>query len=75
MQQAQRVRDSVKQGDVVWVALQSELVAPGVMQVLADSGFGVGLVDMEHGTFAIDQVRQLIDASRNHRSRPSFASR
>jgi len=28
MQQAQRVRDSVKQGDVVWVALQSELVAP-----------------------------------------------
>ena len=64
MQQTQRVRDSVKQGDVVWVALQSELVAPGVMQVLADSGFGVVLVDMEHGTFAIDQVRQLIDASR-----------
>jgi 2-dehydro-3-deoxyglucarate aldolase/4-hydroxy-2-oxoheptanedioate aldolase len=64
MQQAQQVRDSVKQGDVVWVALQSELVAPGVMQVLADSGFGIVLIDMEHGTYSMDQVRHLIDAGR-----------
>ena len=45
MQQTQRVRDSVQQGDVVWVAQQSELVAPGVMQILADSGFGGVLID------------------------------
>ena len=64
MQEAQRVRDSMKRGDIVWVALQSELLAPGVMKVLADSGFGVVLLDMEHGTYSMDQVRQLIDASR-----------
>ncbi len=67
MQQAQRVRDSVKRGDVVWVALQSELVAPGVVQILADCGFGVVLIDMEHGTYSMDQVRHLIDAGRQSR--------
>ena len=70
MQQAERVRDAVKQGEIVWVALQSELVASGVMQVLADSGFGAVLIDMEHGTYSIDQVRQLIDASQQSQIAP-----
>lgn len=56
MQQAQQARDSVKRSDSVSVALQSELVASGVMQVLADSGLGVSLIDMGHDTYSIDRV-------------------
>lgn len=56
MQQAQQVRDSVKRSDRVSVVLQLEFVAPGVMQILADSGLGVIPIDMGHGTYSIGRV-------------------
>ena len=63
MKFAQNLRDKVASGKAVLGTFLVELKAPGVVQILANSGFDYLMIDGEHGNYSMDQICTLIAAA------------
>ena len=60
MNLVQQLREKVLSGKPVFGTMLNELKAPGVIQILANSGFDFVIIDSEHGTYTIEQMCTLI---------------
>ena len=60
---ARQLRDHIALGQPALGTFVAELKAPGVPQILANSGFRFVIIESEHGTLSFDQIRTLIDST------------
>lgn len=58
------VKKALKNGQVVIGTMVSECRGSGVMTMLASAGFDYVIIDMEHGTFNLETVEDMIAASK-----------
>lgn len=63
MRQVQHLRDRIAAGEPVFGTFIVEFNAPGAVIAVSHSGFDFVMVDCEHGTYDLSQVRQLIDTA------------
>ena len=68
MQEIQELRQCVQNGEVVLGTFLVELTAPGVVEILAAAGLRFVLIDAEHGTYNLDQIRRLLDMAAKTRT-------
>jgi len=59
-----RVKRALKQGRVVIGTMISEMRSPAVAQIMAGAGFDFMFIDMEHGTYTIETVADMIKVAR-----------
>ena len=63
LQQADRFRKQVGNGQVAWGTFLAELEATGVVRMMANAGVDFLIIDTEHGSYSIEQVRRLLEAA------------
>jgi 2-keto-3-deoxy-L-rhamnonate aldolase RhmA len=59
-----RVKQALKQGEPVTGTMLSEVTSPGFVWMLANAGFDFVFIDMEHGTFGLPVVADMIKVAR-----------
>jgi 2-keto-3-deoxy-L-rhamnonate aldolase RhmA len=59
-----RVKRALKQGDVVFGPMVSEIRSPGIAVLFAQAGFDFFFIDMEHACFTFETVSDMIMAAR-----------
>lgn len=64
MLQPNRVKQALRRGEPVIGTMISEVGAPGVVWLFANSGFDFVFIDMEHGTFELPTVADMIKVAR-----------
>lgn len=58
------MKAALKQGEVVFGPMVSEIRSPGIGILFAQAGFDFFFVDMEHGSFSMETVSDMIMAAR-----------
>jgi 2-keto-3-deoxy-L-rhamnonate aldolase RhmA len=58
------VKQALKRGESVTGTMISEVGSPGVIWIMANAGFDFVFIDMEHGTFEISQVAEMLKVAR-----------
>ena len=64
MLQDNRIKQALQRGDAVIGTMASEIRSPGFMWMLAHAGFDFVFIDMEHGTYDLPTVADLIKVAR-----------
>ena len=64
MLKANRVKQALKQGEPVIGTMVSEVRSPGFIWMLANAGFDYVFIDMEHGTYDLATVADMIKVAR-----------
>ncbi len=64
MLQPNRVKQALRRGEQVVGTMISEVGSPGVVWLLANAGFDFVFIDMEHGTFELAVVADMIKVAR-----------
>jgi 2-keto-3-deoxy-L-rhamnonate aldolase RhmA len=64
MLKANRVKQSLKRGEPVVGTMMSETGSPGFIWMLANAGFDFVFIDMEHGTYDLPTVADMIKVAR-----------
>ena len=64
MLQPNRVKQTLKRGEPVIGTMMSEIRSPGFIWMLANTGFDFVFVDMEHGTYDLPMVADMIKVAR-----------
>jgi len=59
-----RVRALLQQGKAAFGTMIQEFRSPAIAYILANAGFDFAFIDMEHGTFSLETVSDLIKAIR-----------
>ncbi len=60
-----RIKRALKRGEVVIGTMVSELRGPGLMTMLDTAGFDFVLIDMEHSTYSLETVGDMITAAKS----------
>jgi len=64
MLKANRVKEALKKGESVIGTMMSEVRSPGFIWMLANAGFDFVFIDMEHGTYDLPMVADMIKVAR-----------
>jgi 2-keto-3-deoxy-L-rhamnonate aldolase RhmA len=59
-----RVKKALKEGRIVFGPMVSEIRSPGIAVLFARAGFDLFFIDMEHGSFSMETVSDMILAAR-----------
>lgn len=63
MNQTFNLSERINDGQVIYGTFLAELMAPGVIDVLANNNLDFALVDAEHGMYSLSVIQELISAS------------
>ena len=63
MQVTEQFRKRLNEGELVWGTFMLESAATGLVTILANAGLDFIIIDGEHGTYDVSQIRTLVEAA------------